>query len=69
MLHKSFQTIENEGKLSNYFYEARLIPISEPDKDGAKKWKLDIYEYQCKILNIVQSLNTVFKYIVMKWAL
>lgn len=45
MLHKSFQTIENEGKLSNYFYEGRLILLSEPDKDGAKKWKLDIYEY------------------------
>ena len=34
ILLKLFQKFEEEGKLPNSFYEATIMPIPEPDKDG-----------------------------------
>ena len=37
ILHRLFQKIQNDGRYSNSFYEARIILILKPDKDTTKK--------------------------------
>jgi len=39
ILLKLFQKIEEEGKLSNSFYEATITLIPKPDKDATQKKK------------------------------
>lgn len=36
MLHKNFQSIENEGKLANSFYEASVTFLYKFDRKGVK---------------------------------
>lgn len=36
ILHKLFQSIENEIKLLNYFYKTNLRPIAKPSKTAQK---------------------------------
>ena len=37
IFHRLFQTIQEEGRLPNSFYEANIILIPKPDKDTMKK--------------------------------
>ena len=37
ILHRLFQKIQEEGNVSNTFYEASIILIPKPDKDTMKK--------------------------------
>ena len=37
ILHRLFQKIEEDGRLSNSFYQANIILILKPDKDITKK--------------------------------
>ena len=40
ILHKLFQKIAEEGKLSNSFYEATITLVPKPGKDATEKRKL-----------------------------
>jgi hypothetical protein len=53
-LLKLFHEIENEGKLSNTFYEASITVIPKPDKDTSKKENykpISLMNIDTKILN------------------
>ena len=43
LLHKLFQKIKGDGKLTNSFYEATSSLITKPDKDTTKKKITDQY--------------------------
>jgi len=58
ILLKLFQTIAEEGKLPNLFYEATIILKQKPDKDATKKESyrpLSLMNNDAKILNKILS--------------
>ena len=65
ILHRLFQKIQEEGNVSNTFYEASIILIPKPDKDITKKENfrpISLISIDTKILNKI-LVNHIQQYI------
>ena len=65
ILQRLFQKIQNDGRLTNSFYEASIILIPKPDKDTMKKGNIrpiSLMNTDTKILNKILA-NHIHQYI------
>ena len=65
ILHRLFEKIQTDGRLSNSFYEASIILIPKPDKDTKKKENfrpISLMNIDAKVLNLILG-NHIQQYI------